>query len=122
MEQQRKLNTEAKHKQYTGEIKRLTMEGETQNQIAEELDISRRYVASLIKASKENGTWFTKEELQEFRRQNSPKINHIKEIKRLTGEGKKRKQIAKKLGFSVSYIASLIKESKDSGTWDTNEQ
>lgn len=124
------------------EIKRLTNEGKIQAQIAKELGTGQSSVSRLIKKSKTNGTWFTKEEFEKHinakkaekgkkkKKENSEKGKRsaknsdkkILEIKKLFADGKTQRQIAEKLGCSAAYVSMLIQKCKNNGTWFTDEE
>lgn len=127
------------------EIKKLTQEGKTQNQIAQEIGISASYVNLLVRKSKNDGIWFSPDELQEIKRRKFSKRNtvplekqskrelnkektkqvhleYIERIKTAKKEGKNTEEIAKELGASRQFVYILIGESKKDGTWLTNEE
>ena len=116
--QERKDNLEKKQIGYIEEIKRLTKEGKTQKEIANELGIKLSYVVNLVRKSKNDGIWLSEEELNQMSSENI----YLGQIKELYKEGKTQKQIADDIGINRTTVNRLIKNSKDNGTWISEEE
>ena len=134
------------------QIKSLTREGKTHEQIADELGISIYDVPNLINQSKYLGTWFTDDEMKEineikYQKRTEKRVKRQKEkqieketkqiendnvcrelqekielIKEMYVKGKTKQEIAKELGVDLVNINTVVKRNKENGNWFTEEE
>ena len=130
-----KAQTKQKHEKHLEEIRPLFREGMSLNQIAEKLGLTNGYINNVIRESKDNGTWFTQEEIREIRnkriaekrtqqrsQESGTYKKQVEHIKRLTKKGKNQKQIAEELGIAIWQVQKLIEQSKEDGIWLTEDE
>ncbi len=133
--EEKKLQTEKKHKEEAIRIKKLIKSGKGMKEIADIIGHGMPYLYRIKNECIQNNSWFTEEELEEIemekednektrgkKKDEKKHIENVNTLKELIKDGKKMKEIAKIMNYSVRYLYNIKKESIQNNSWFTEEE